>query len=63
MAELNSITSEQQPQDKNQYKHDLNYGEWSQEQMLRFMEEFEQSKRKRNRKRIEKAQESDGDVY
>ena len=52
MAELGQITSDQQPHDKTQYKHDLNYGEWSQEQMLRFMDEFEESKRKRKKRKV-----------
>lgn len=32
------------------YQRDSSYGEWSQEQMLRFMEEFEESKKRRKKK-------------
>lgn len=51
MAELNNMVSGRQDHDDTAYSSDLNYGEWSQEQMLRFMEEFEDFKHKR-RKRV-----------
>jgi len=52
MAELTNITSVSQEHDTTDYKTDMNYGEWSEEQMLRFMEEFEESKRKRKKKKV-----------
>lgn len=57
MAEINNMTTDSQDHDETAYRSDLQYGEWSQEQMLRFMEEFEQSKRKRRKKVIDNEEE------
>lgn len=53
MAEITSLTSSSQDHDTSDYKANDMHGEWSQEQMLRFMEDFEQSKKRRKRKRID----------
>jgi len=53
MVELNNEIADSQIHDDNVYKSNLHYGEWSQEQMLAFMEEFERSKRKRRKKIID----------
>jgi hypothetical protein len=55
MAELNGMTTDSQDHDTGIYKSDAQYGEWSQEQMLRFMEEFEESKKTRKRKVVDTA--------
>ena len=39
-----------------EHRADIQYGEWSQEQMLRFMEEFEEHKRKRRKKVLDNAE-------
>lgn len=54
MAEITSITSSSQEHDSKNYATNDMHGEWSQEQMLAFMEEFEQSKRRRKRKKLDK---------
>jgi len=53
MAELNNQTNDTQAHDSTVYKINLQYGEWSQGQMLAFMEEFEQNKRKRRKRTID----------
>jgi DNA-directed RNA polymerase specialized sigma subunit len=55
MAEITSLTSATQDHDTSEYKSNDMHGEWSQEQMLRFMEDFENSKRKRKRKKLTSA--------
>lgn len=53
MADLNNMLSAQQEHDRIDYKNDPNHGEWSQEQMLIFMENFEKSKMRRRRKPVD----------
>ena len=53
-TEVAEVTFARQDHDFGQYKSDINQGEWSQEQMLRFMEDFEENKRKRRRIKVEK---------
>lgn len=53
-ANLLDETSEVQEADKNsgsRYNSDIQYGEWSQEQMETFMNEFEETKRRKVKKR------------
>lgn len=52
IAEITNMTSDSQDHDTGKYKGDNGHGEWSQEQMQRFMEEFETSKRKRRKKKV-----------
>lgn len=59
MAELNNRTTDSQDHDHTTYRSDVQYGEWSQEQMLRFMEDFERSKRKRRNKVLDNEEEMD----
>ena len=40
-ANINNLTSTTQSVDTNTYKDDIKYGEWSNEQMERFMDDFE----------------------
>lgn len=54
IAEMNQNTTTQQSHDHNDYKSDTGHGEWNQEQMLRFMEDFETTRRKRRKKIIDK---------
>lgn len=54
MMEINSITSDRQAGDVTSYREEKLHGEWSNEQMLRFMEEFETKKRKSRKPKKEK---------
>ena len=54
MAEITSITSSSQEHDSKDYRTNDMHGEWSQEQMLAFMEEFENSRRRRKKKKLDK---------
>jgi len=51
-AELNGTGSNRQDHDEST-RGDMNYGEWSQDQMLRFMEEFEEFKRKKKKRSLD----------
>lgn len=55
MAEINNITADAQEHDerRNSYKSDVSGSEWSQEQMARFMEDFEEKKRRRRKRKAE----------
>ena len=53
LAEITNITSDQQEHDNGKYRIDTSHGEWSQEQMQTFMEDFEKSKRKRRKKKLD----------
>ena len=54
IAELNDSMSESQDHDNKRYKTN-DYGEWTQEQIARFMEEFESNRGKRRKKILDKA--------
>lgn len=49
IAEITNMTTGRQEADDSVHKNDLQYGEWTQEQMLRFMEDFERTKRRKKR--------------
>lgn len=51
IAEVTNITAEVQGHDRGKYRADSMHGEWSQEQMQRFMEDFEQSRLRKKKKK------------
>jgi DNA-directed RNA polymerase specialized sigma24 family protein len=53
LAEINGTTTENQTNDHTNYKNDTGHGEWTQEQMRRFMDDFETSKRKRRKTKVD----------
>jgi len=57
-AELLDMMSDSQVGDEERYGGTLAYGEWSQEQMNKFMEDFEQRLRDKKKERIDKPKKS-----
>lgn len=53
-ANVMGETSESQTGDRTSYDTDIKYGEWSQEQMEKFMSDFEASKNMKRNKKVDK---------